>query len=248
MANSEIRLYAAGYRYKTNAQHAHLLIYIMQGELLLSSPGQWVRLGVGYVGVFPKGSSFYLECSKDFRGLYLFLEETQPDLLQTKAYGLEGDTAIKVVAELLRMELSKEELSAKVIQALRDSFFELTTRISQMAPKPIAVKKEKSDVVQKAILKMQNNLYSKLNVESLLKSLGISYRQISRCFTKAKGESPKQFFIKLKMNEVCRLLKETSFSVTTIAHELGFASSQHLSSQFKLIYGITPKKWQQNVS
>lgn len=248
MANSEIRQYAAGYRYKTNDQPGHLLIYIMQGELLLSSPGQWVRLGLGYVGIFPKGSSFYLECSKDFRGLYLFLEDDMPSLLQSKAYGLEGDTAIKVVAELLRMELSKDALSENVILSLRNSFIELTTRISLQSPKPVAEKKEANDFVQKAILKMQNNLYSKLKVESLLNSFGVSYRQVSRCFTKEKGESPKQFFIKLKMNEVCRLLKETSFSVTTIAHELGFASSQHLSSQFKMIHGVTPKNWQKKVS
>ena len=156
---------------------------------------------------------------------------------------MEGDTAIKVVAELLRMELLKEVLTSPVIHSLCESFVELTARI--IAPQPNLIKDQKSSnlYVQKAIEKMQMSLYSKLPAEILLNGLGIGYRQFSRYFAELKGESPKQFFIKLKMQEVCRLLTETKFSVTTIANELGFASSQHLSTQFKLIFGATPKNW-----
>lgn len=245
MAICGIRQYAKGYRYKTASQPQLLLIYLLQGELLFSSPDQWVRLGQGFVGVFPKHAAFYLECTKDFRGLYIsFEDQTQKAIFQS-AYGVEGDTPIKVVAELLRMELLKEVLSTTIIHALCESFAELTVRLIA----PVSQKNDQKSsllYIQKAEEKMQSNLYSKLPVETLLDGLGIGYRQFSRYFTELKGATPKQFFINLKMQEACRLLKESTFSVTTIAHELGFASSQHLSTQFKQIFGDTPKNWQRN--
>ena len=244
MINCCIRQYEEGYRYKTMDQPQFQLIYLLQGELLLSSPGQWLRLGQGFFGVFPKGSTFNLECSKDYRGLYIIFEEGESPLTIENTFGMEGDTAIKVVAELLRMELLKEVLSDSVVQSLCESFAELANRLLSQGESLALKQKDKNIHVQKAVLKMQNSLYSKLSAEALLKGIGIGYRQISRYFSDLKGESPKQFYMKMKMQEVCRLLLESSYSVTAIAHELGFASSQHLSSQFKLMFGVTPKNWQ----
>lgn len=34
-------------------------------------------------------------------------------------------------------------------------------------------------------------------------------------------------------------------SVTDIAMELGFASSQHLATQFRAVAGVSPQRWRQ---
>ena len=243
MNQYRIRQYEEGYRYKTTSQPTLLILYILQGELLLSSPSKWVRLGQGFVGVFPKGASFHLECTKSFRGLYLFFEDEQKCVGLQEASGVEGDTAAKVIAELLRLELLKENLSEKILHSLGQTFVELTCRLFVESSSASHSIKDSNVHVQKAIQKMQDSLYSKMPVESILAGCGVGYRQISRHFKEKKGDSPKQVFIQLKMQEVCRLLTETKFSVTTIAHELGFASSQHLSTQFKTIFGSTPRKW-----
>lgn len=245
MIQCYIRNYEEGYRYKTDSQPKLLLIYLLQGELLLSAPGKWVRLEQGFVGVFPMGSTVYLECTKDFKGLYLCDDELSNNESFQGASGCEGDTALKVVAELLRLELLKETLSATVMQSLGVSFFELTKRLLIEQEKPTVKTNESHLKAQKALQKMKDNLYSKLPLDVILNSCGVGYRQISRYLKEKKGESPKQIFMQLKMQEVCRLLKETNYSVTTISLELGFASSQHLSTLFKTYYGLTPKQYKE---
>lgn len=240
-----IRNYEEGYRYKTDSQPGLLLIYLLQGELLLSAPDKWVRLEQGFVGVFPVGSAVFLECTKDFKGLYLYDDELSNNQNFQGANGVEGDTALKVVAELLRLELLKETLSATVMQSLGESFFELTKRLLLEQEKPTVKINENHLKAQKALQKMKDNLYSKIPLEIILNGCGVGYRQISRYIKENKGESPKQIFMQLKMQEVCRLLKETNYSVTTISLELGFASSQHLSTQFKTFFGVTPKQYKE---
>jgi len=240
-----IRNYEEGYRYKTDSQPHQLLIYLLQGELLLSASDKWVRLEQGFVGVFPLGAAFFLECTKTFKGLYLYCDELQSDENFKKANGVEGDTALKVVAELIRLELLKENISNTVLQSLGDSFIELTKRLLSEPEKKILQEKENHLKAQKAVQKMQDNLYSKLPLEVILNGCGVGYRQLARCIKEKNGKSPKQLFMQLKMQEVCRLLKETNYSVTTISLELGFASSQHLSTQFKTYFGLTPKKYKE---
>lgn len=240
-----IRNYEEGYRYKTDSQPNQLFIYLLQGELLLSASDKWVRLEQGFVGVFPRGAAFFLECTKNFKGLYLYYDELPNNENFLGANGVEGDTALKVVAELIRLELLKESLSSTVLQSLGDSFIELTKRLINAPEKPLVKIKENHLVAQKALQKMKENIYSKLSLEVILNGCGVGYRQIARYLKEENGESPKQLFMQLKMQEVCRLLKETNFSVTTISLELGFASSQHLSSQFKSYFGLTPKKYKE---
>ena len=45
-----------------------------------------------------------------------------------------------------------------------------------------------------------------------------------------------------RANEARRRLRETDDSVAAIAHDLGYASSQHLAVQFKRTFGRTPSE------
>lgn len=236
-----LRQWLAGYRYKTTGQPVGFLIFVIQGEMLISAPGQWLRLAPGYVGVLPKDSNFVLECTKDFFGLYFILDDAENKLNSFGLAAAEGDTPVKVMAELVRQELQKSVQSNEVNISLCLSMQKLVFRLLD------ALKSEEFKspeiLVQRAILKMSGNLHLTSKVESIVSGFGVGYRQMSRYFQKIKGKKPKQVFMELKLNEVCRLLLETTYSVTYIAQELGFSSSQHLSMQFKSIYGISPNEW-----
>jgi len=78
-----------------------------------------------------------------------------------------------------------------------------------------------------------------------LASLGLSYRQLARHFTAALGVSPKRYQLLARMREAKRLLAETGMSVTAVAAELGYPSSQHFATQFLAEAGATPTEWRE---
>ena len=78
-------------------------------------------------------------------------------------------------------------------------------------------------------------------VETALAGVGLSYRQLSRHFHSVLGMTPKQYQMQHRIALAQRMLVETSVSITSIALELGFSSSQHFSPQFAGMLGSSPR-------
>ncbi|MFW5846112.1 MAG: helix-turn-helix transcriptional regulator [Planctomycetota bacterium] len=78
----------------------------------------------------------------------------------------------------------------------------------------------------------------------MLDGLGLGYRQLTRHFVAAMGMAPKQYQLLRRIEEAQRLLQQTRLSITSIAVELGFPSSQHFATQFKRITGSRPSQFQ----
>ncbi len=74
-------------------------------------------------------------------------------------------------------------------------------------------------------------------------SLGLSYRQLSRHFTRQTGMTIKQYQIAERIREARRLLQDTTMSVTDVAHDLHYASSQKFATQFRQVTGRTPREF-----
>ena len=57
------------------------------------------------------------------------------------------------------------------------------------------------------------------------------------------GMGPQAHLIERKLNLAANLLVKSGKSITEIAHQLNFSSSQHFATAFKRHYGISPKEW-----
>ena len=97
------------------------------------------------------------------------------------------------------------------------------------------------------IQKVQNG-----NVEehfSLTKFIGEKvfkeYSSISKLFSQLEGITLEQFFNLQKIEKVKEWLVYNEQSLTQIAFNLGYSSTQHLSSQFKKLTGMTPSQFKQ---
>ena len=95
------------------------------------------------------------------------------------------------------------------------------------------------------IQKVQNG-----NVEehfSLTKFIGEKvfkdYSAVSKLFSQLEGITLEQFFNLQKIEKVKELLVYNEQSLTQIAFNLGYSSTQHLSSQFKNLTGMTPSQF-----
>ena len=74
----------------------------------------------------------------------------------------------------------------------------------------------------------------------------ISPSHFFRTFQEYTGLPPWYFIERARIKQACGLLVEGTDTVTEIANELGYASSQHFATVFKRITGMTPIQWRTN--
>ncbi|MFC4861400.1 helix-turn-helix domain-containing protein [Pseudomonas sp. JS3066] len=96
-------------------------------------------------------------------------------------------------------------------------------------------------LVLAAVEMMQANLDLPLSMLELCQALNTSHRTLQYCFKQISQATPQQFFLSLRLAEARRRLKQDPLqSITTLALDLGFASSSHFSSLYKRLYGEQP--------
>ena len=71
------------------------------------------------------------------------------------------------------------------------------------------------------------------------------YSSISRLFSEVEGITIEQFFILQKIEKTKEWLIYDEQSLSQIAFNLGYSSTQHLSNQFKKVTGMTPSQLKQ---
>ena len=69
------------------------------------------------------------------------------------------------------------------------------------------------------------------------------YSSISKLFSEVEGITIEQFFILQKIEKTKEWLMYNELSLNQIAFNLGYSSTQHLSSQFKKLTGMTPTQF-----
>ena len=62
-------------------------------------------------------------------------------------------------------------------------------------------------------------------------------------FTKCEGCTIEQFYILQKLEKAKEWLQYDQLTIAEIAFQLGYSSSQHFSSQFKKVNGLTPLRF-----
>lgn len=99
-----------------------------------------------------------------------------------------------------------------------------------------------SPLIQKAIRHIQQNYNKKITLSELAKIAKMSESTLKRRFKIECGTSPNDYILHYKIKESKALLKANR-SITEIAFELSFSSSQHFSNTFRKLTGKTPSEF-----
>lgn len=95
--------------------------------------------------------------------------------------------------------------------------------------------------IRKVLGWMEKNLDVEANSEELADIAGLSLAGFHLHFKRVTGSSPKDYWLRLRIEQAAkRLLKCSSLSVTDVAHEFGFSSSQYFSTVFRRYMGVSP--------
>jgi AraC-like DNA-binding protein len=92
----------------------------------------------------------------------------------------------------------------------------------------------------RALQMIEADLGAALHVEELAQAAGMSVSHFKTCFKRDTGVPPAEYIKRRRITEARHQLATSAKSVTTIAHALGFQSSQHFATVFRRFTGLTP--------
>jgi transcriptional regulator GlxA family with amidase domain len=102
-----------------------------------------------------------------------------------------------------------------------------------------------SPLVQEALKLMKDNLAQPLSIPEIVGRLGWGPSHFFRVFRTEMGMPPAQYYLNLRLREGKRLLEGSTRSVTEVAHDLGFSSSQYFANAFRRMLGSSPRESRQ---
>ena len=93
---------------------------------------------------------------------------------------------------------------------------------------------------------LRKNLSHQWTVEEMAAMVGLGTTTFTEKVKNYSGFSPLNYLITIRISEATKLLKQSDLSVTDIALETGFYSSQHFATTFKKLTGYTPRDFRKN--
>ena len=95
---------------------------------------------------------------------------------------------------------------------------------------------------------IHGNYMKEISLQDITQSSHISIGECCRCFKNTLHITPYGYLINFRINKSADLLKETNYSVTTIAGMVGFNDSSHFIQLFKRKMNVTPNEYKKHLT
>lgn len=100
-----------------------------------------------------------------------------------------------------------------------------------------------SNLIQEALVFMNDNVASDLKATDIAAAIHVSYAHLSRLFSKSLGTSVKKMYNDMKMRRAEELLHYSNLRVEEIAPQCGFKNLNYFYEMFKRETGMTPMEF-----
>jgi AraC-like DNA-binding protein len=88
----------------------------------------------------------------------------------------------------------------------------------------------------------------KMRIEVIAEHFNMSKNYISIFFKKHTGESLQQYILNYRMKLTENRVRLSDFTISEIAHQLGFTDESHLIRHFKKRFGANPGEYRKKIS
>lgn len=103
-----------------------------------------------------------------------------------------------------------------------------------------------SDLAQVLMRHFRDNISARLSLSDIADKFNYSRSFLCKTFKEQTGESIMSCFMRLKVEEAARLLRETDKSIGEVAVSLGFSDAKYFGALFKSHTGASPTEFRNN--
>ncbi|MEO6313614.1 MAG: helix-turn-helix domain-containing protein [Chitinophagaceae bacterium] len=96
--------------------------------------------------------------------------------------------------------------------------------------------------------RLRENLFHQWSVEEMAATVGMGTTHFNERVKTFTGFTPTNYLINIRISESIKLLRKPELTLTDIALDTGFYSSQHFSTTFKKLTGYTPSEFRKKGS
>ena len=211
-----------------------------------SKPRLWV-----YNCVFkPEFLDYKLVNCKDFYNIthhFLFRAIFSNDSAVDNDIKILGRDSIEIeeIYEKMYREYNLKEEG--YIEILRAYVIELLITVFRLFRKNTSlgdgIKTQRQEIVHKVMNYMKENYSEDLRLEDLATIAFLSPNYFSRLFKECTSMTISEYIQKIRIEEACKMLKQTHKKVIDVAHDIGYKDIKYFNSIFKKITGKTPKEY-----
>jgi AraC family transcriptional regulator len=223
--------------------------------------GRQGHLGTGNLVILPAGAptSWHLEREGEVRHLHLYLSPTliqkiaasadlNPDRVELIDTLGVFDPQVETIALSLLSELRSEGLGGKLyVESLATilGIHLLRQHSSSSVPQPSRSRAVGLDrtTFRRVSTYIEEHLAEDLSLSEIAAVAYLSPYHFARLFKESVGFPPHQYVIGRRIERAKLLLSTTNWSLTTIAHSVGFAHESHLALHFKRVTGLLPSSY-----
>jgi AraC-like DNA-binding protein len=124
----------------------------------------------------------------------------------------------------------------------RAALHSLLIELVRLQERQTAVPSSDAPLVLQALEKLSGRLQDREALRNFCSSSGMSYKALNRQFIERFGTSLSQYSLRARVRSARERLLNTELSVTDVATEFGFSSSQHFATVFRRFTGLTPSE------
>ena len=221
--------------------------------------GRQGHLGTGNVVILPAGAptTWHLEREGEVRHLHLYLSPTLLQQIATSA-DIDPDTVefvdtlgmfdprIETIALSLLSELRSEGLGGRLyVESLANILGIHLLRQHSSVKQPSLPRSVGLDraTLRRVNSYIEEHLAEDLSLSEIAAVAFLSPYHFARLFKASTGFAPHQYVIGRRIERANLLLSTTNWSLTAIAHAVGFAHESHLALHFKRLTGLLPSSY-----
>ena len=150
-----------------------------------------------------------------------------------------GNIFKSIQSELFNQEIGYQ---ARVNHLLDEIFIQMARQFSRISNPG----RDFPSTFMKLEHELRRNLSHQWTVEEMATLVGLGTTLFNDKVKSYSGFSPVSYLINIRISEAIKLLKKPGISLTDIALDIGFYSSQHFSTTFKKLTGYTPSQFRKN--
>ena len=156
-------------------------------------------------------------------------------------YAIEAGCDYKTINRITTLMSEKLEKAIDFKQS--ETIFQLAFKKYFDRVNSLKVTGDYHNIVKMAMLYINENVESNLQVNEIAKKLDISRSYLSKCFADDMGDTIQNYIMNTKLNHGVNLLVNTNISIVEISEKLKFSSQSHFQNTFKKHFKMTPLQY-----